>query len=94
MQIVTICMNCQNLFSGKNKKNILKCYLLNILPRVLFFKLPSFSSKLYKVIIGTAMDVLKAGFHVIQKYFEEKQQQQQKNNNKKKTTKKQKQQQQ
>ena len=25
----TICMNCQILFSGKNKKNISKCCLLN-----------------------------------------------------------------
>ena len=28
-------MKCQNLFSGKNKKNISKCHLLNFLPRVL-----------------------------------------------------------
>ena len=28
-------MNCQILFSGKNKKNILKCRLLKILSRVL-----------------------------------------------------------
>ena len=28
-------MKCQNLFSRKNKKNILKCRLLKILPRVL-----------------------------------------------------------
>ena len=28
-------MKCQILFSGKNKKNILKCRLLQILPRVL-----------------------------------------------------------
>ena len=31
----TICMKCQMLFSGKNKKNISKCHLLKILPRVL-----------------------------------------------------------
>ena len=30
-------MSCQNLFSGKIKKNILKC-LLKFLPRVLRFK--------------------------------------------------------
>ena len=39
MQIVfmeTICMKCQNMFSGKNnKKNISKCRLLKFLPRVL-----------------------------------------------------------
>ena len=35
----TICMNCQNLFSGKNKKNILKCRLLKLLPRVLSVKI-------------------------------------------------------
>ena len=31
-------MKCQNLFSGKNKKNISKCRLLKILPRVLSVK--------------------------------------------------------
>ena len=31
----TICMNCQNLFSGKNKKNFSICHLLKIFPRVL-----------------------------------------------------------
>ena len=30
-----VCMNCQNLFSKKNKKTILVCCLLKILPRVL-----------------------------------------------------------
>ena len=34
-------MKCQILFSGKNKKNISKCRLLNILPRVLSVKLLS-----------------------------------------------------
>ena len=33
--VETICMKCQNLFSGKNKKNISICFLLKILPRVL-----------------------------------------------------------
>ena len=33
-------MKCQNLFSGKNKKNISKCRLLKILPRVLSVKVP------------------------------------------------------
>ena len=32
-------MKCQILFSGKNKKNISKCRLLKILPRVLSAKL-------------------------------------------------------
>ena len=32
-------MKCQILFSGKNKKNISKCRLLKILPRVLSVKL-------------------------------------------------------
>ena len=32
-------MECQILFSGKNKKNISKCLLLKILPRVLSVKL-------------------------------------------------------
>ena len=31
-------MKCQILFSGKNKKNISKCRLLKILPRVLSAK--------------------------------------------------------
>ena len=31
-------MKCQILFPGKNKKNISKCCLLKILPRVLSFK--------------------------------------------------------
>ena len=34
----TICMKYQILFSGKNKKNISKCRLLKILPRVLSVK--------------------------------------------------------
>ena len=32
---LTVCMNCQNLFSGKTKKNISIRHLLKILPRVL-----------------------------------------------------------
>ena len=32
-------MKCQNLFSGKNKKNNSVCRLLKILPRVLSLKL-------------------------------------------------------
>ena len=31
----TICMKCQHLFSGKNKKNILKCRLLKLLSSML-----------------------------------------------------------
>ena len=34
-------MKCQILFSGKNKKNISKCRLLKILPRVLSVKEPA-----------------------------------------------------
>ena len=34
-------MKCQILFSGKNKKNISKCRLLKILPRVLSVKMSS-----------------------------------------------------
>ena len=34
-------MKCQILFSGKNKKNISKCRLLKILPRVLSVKADS-----------------------------------------------------
>ena len=46
-------MKCQILFSGKNKKNISKCRLLKILPRVLSVKEPHeelpriFSSRLF-----------------------------------------------
>ena len=32
--VETFCMKCQNLFSGKNKKNISICHLLTILPVV------------------------------------------------------------
>ena len=34
----TVCMKCQILFSGKNNKNISKCRLLKISPRVLSVK--------------------------------------------------------
>ena len=34
----TICMECQSLFSGKNKKNISKCCLLEFLPSMLNVK--------------------------------------------------------
>ena len=37
-------MKCQILFSGKNKKNISKCLLLKILPRVLSIKIIHISS--------------------------------------------------
>ena len=33
MTLETICMKCQSLFSGKNKKNISKYHLLKFLPR-------------------------------------------------------------
>ena len=39
----TICMKCQILFSGKNKKNISICCLLKILPRVLGIKISTHS---------------------------------------------------
>ena len=38
LHLETVCMKCQILFSGKNKKNISKCHLLKILPRVLGVK--------------------------------------------------------
>ena len=41
-------MNCQITFSGKNKKNISKCHLLKILPRVL-------SVKTEKILIETTL---------------------------------------
>ena len=34
----TICIKYQILFSGKNKKNISKCHLLEVLPRVISMK--------------------------------------------------------
>ena len=37
-KLETICMKYQNLLSGKNKKNILKCRLLKIFSRVLSIK--------------------------------------------------------
>ena len=36
-QMEAICMKSQNLFSGENKKIIIKCRLLKCLPRVLSF---------------------------------------------------------
>ena len=44
-------MKCQILFSGKNKKNISKCRLLKILPRVLSVK--ETCSKIRRVNVGT-----------------------------------------
>ena len=35
-------MKCQNLFSGKNKKNVPECCLLKILPRGLSINKPVF----------------------------------------------------
>ena len=50
-------MKCQILFSGKNKKNISKCRLLKILPRVLSVKrmlsLFDHLSVLFKIIHNT-----------------------------------------
>ena len=40
-------MKCQILFSGKNKKNISKCRLLKILPRVLSVKQESWWNRFY-----------------------------------------------
>ena len=42
----TICMKCQILFSRKNEKNISKCPLLKILPRVLSFKVCTIKSRM------------------------------------------------
>ena len=39
-------MKCQILFSGKKKKNILKCRLLQILPRVLSVKTVFYGHKI------------------------------------------------
>ena len=36
--VEAICMKCQILFPGKNKKNISMCHLMKILPRVLSVK--------------------------------------------------------
>ena len=38
MSFYANCMKCQDLFSEKNKKNILKCLLPKYLPRVLSIK--------------------------------------------------------
>ena len=45
-------MKCQILFSGKNKKNISKCRLLKILPRVLSVKFQ------YLALLNTWMDLV------------------------------------
>ena len=41
-----VCMKFQNLFSGKNKKNISKCHLLKVLPSMPSLKLLSFQHRL------------------------------------------------
>ena len=43
-------MKCQILFSGKNKKNISKCRLLKILPRVLSVKFAFLTVKFQTII--------------------------------------------
>ena len=50
-------MKCQILFSVKNKKNISKCHLLKILPKVLSVK--PLNSHFYKVKLGFT------GVHII-----------------------------
>ena len=49
-------MKCLILFSGKNKKNISKCRLLKILPRVLSVKMRAhtvtFYTKITKIILN------------------------------------------
>ena len=40
-------MKCQILFSGKNKKNISKCCLLIILPRVLSVDVEKYKRNIY-----------------------------------------------
>ena len=62
-----ICMKCQILFSGKNKKNISKCCLLKILPRVLsirvvLFYFPGQSQ-------GCADDVYSVYYIIVQKCY-------------------------
>ena len=42
-------MKCQILFSGKNKKNISKCHLLKILPRVLSVNTSSSENTSHKI---------------------------------------------
>ena len=48
-------MKCQILFSGKNKKNISKCHLLKILPRVLSVNMTLSYVKLFDLV---ALEVL------------------------------------
>ena len=43
-------MKCQILFSGKNKKNISKCRLLKILPRVLNVKQHAANNYMYIIL--------------------------------------------
>ena len=45
-------MKCQILFSGKNKKNISKCRLLKILPRVLSIKFEQAHFTMYAKLLG------------------------------------------
>ena len=59
-------MKCQILFSGKNKKNILKCRLLQILPRVLSVNL--YHSLITKTCLYK-FDPLKPHFYIVKLGF-------------------------
>ena len=52
-------MKCQNLFSGKNKKNISICHLLKILPSMLSVNhLSTVSSRLFNTGCGFLIEVI------------------------------------
>ena len=57
-------MKCQNLFSGKNKKNISVSHLLKILPRVLRVKCLSILGN-YDLTIQDDPDAVSAGFEAV-----------------------------
>ena len=54
-------MNCHILFSEKNKKNISKCRLLKILPRVLSVKEENYNPR--SDAVPNKMDIILPYFH-------------------------------
>ena len=55
----TNCMNCQNLLSGKNQKNSLKCCLLKFFPRVLSINQQPLVSKEVNIFMSELFSLVK-----------------------------------
>ena len=65
VSIETICVKCQILFSGKNKKNISLCPMLKIVPKVLTTRLESFSAILFTVISKAVLGPFAPAVHQV-----------------------------